>query len=142
MVGADSQPWSCGSGERGGIVRDRVQREVVLPAARDDVWDAITRPERLAEWFGGEIEIDPAPRGRVSHRGPDGTVRAGFVLSADRPFRLTFWWCPEHAEDPDDGSRVEFVLLEHPEGTALTVTEFPAPNPAIRGAGPSPAMAS
>jgi uncharacterized protein YndB with AHSA1/START domain len=123
-------------------VRDRVQREVVLHAARDDVWDAITRPERLTEWFGGEIEIDPTPRGRVSHRGPDGTVRAGFVLSVDRPIRLTFWWCPDDAEDPDDGTRVEFVLLEHPEGTALTVIEFPAPNPAIRGTGPSPAMAS
>ena len=122
-------------------MRDRVQREVVLPAGRDDVWDAITRPERLAEWFGGEVEIDPAPRGRVVHRSPDGTVRAGFVLSADRPFRLTFWWCPEQADDQDDGTQVEFVLLEHPEGTSLTVTEVPAANPAIRGAGPSPVMA-
>jgi uncharacterized protein YndB with AHSA1/START domain len=125
----------------GGVVRDRVQREVVLPAGRDEVWDAITRPERLAEWFGGEVEIDPSPRGRVVHRGPDGTVRTGFVLSADRPFRLTFWWRPEDTADPDDGTRVEFVLLEHAEGTTLTVTEVPAPNPAVRGAGPSPAMA-
>jgi uncharacterized protein YndB with AHSA1/START domain len=121
--------------------RDRVVREVVLPATRDDVWDAITRPERLAEWFGGEVEIDPSPRGRVSHAAPDGTVRAGFVLSADRPFRLSFWWVAD-GDDGDDGTQVEFVLLEHPEGTALTVTEFPAANPAIRGAGPSPAMAS
>ena len=123
-------------------MRDRVQREAVLPAGRADVWDAITRPERLAEWFGGEVEIDPVPRGRVVHRSPDATVRAGFVLSADRPFRLTFWWCSEGADEMDEGTQVEFVLLEHPEGTALTVTEYPAPNPAIRGAGPSPAMAS
>ena len=123
-------------------MRERVQRDVVLPAARDDVWDAITRPERLADWFGGDVDIEPAPRGRVTHRGPDGTRRVGFVLTADRPFRLTFWWCPENREDPDEGTQVEFVLLEHPEGTALTVTEFPASNPSIRGAGPSPAMAS
>jgi uncharacterized protein YndB with AHSA1/START domain len=121
--------------------RDRVVREVVLPAGRDEVWDAITRPERLAEWFGGEVEIDPTPRGRVSHRTTDGGVRTGFVLSADRPFRLTFWWAPEDMDDDDEGTQVEFVLLEHPEGTALTVTEFPASNPAIRGTGPSPAMA-
>jgi uncharacterized protein YndB with AHSA1/START domain len=121
--------------------RDRVVREVVLPARRDQVWDAITRPERLAEWFGGEVEIDPSLRGRVSHRAPDGTVRTGFVLSADRPFRLSFWWVAT-GDAQDDGTQVEFVLLEHPEGTALTVTEFPASNPAIRGAGPSPAMAS
>jgi uncharacterized protein YndB with AHSA1/START domain len=121
-----------------------VQREAVLPAGRDEVWDAITRPERLADWFGGEVEIEAVPRGRVSHRAPDGNVRAGFVLSADRPFRLTFWWAPaeDDADTEDQGTQVEFVLLEHPEGTALTVTEFPAANPAIRRAGPSPAMAS
>jgi uncharacterized protein YndB with AHSA1/START domain len=121
-----------------------VQREVVLPAGREEVWDAITRPERLAEWFGGEVRIEPVPRGRVSHRGPEGTERAGFVLSADRPLRLTFWWVPaeDDADPEDEGTQVEFVLLEHPEGTALTVTEFPAPNPAMRRAGPSPAMAS
>ena len=121
---------------------DRVQREVVLPASRDEVWDAITRPERLGDWFGGEIEIEAVPRGRVSNRAPDGTLRTGFVLSADRPFRLTFWWCTQGVGEPDDGTQVEFVLLEHPEGTALTVTESPFPDAAFRGAGPSPALAS
>jgi uncharacterized protein YndB with AHSA1/START domain len=129
--------WRRDMGER-----DRVVREVVLPAGRNEVWDAITQPERLADWFGGEVEIDPAPRGRVAHRAPDGSVRTGFVLSADRPFRLSFWWVADGDDgDPDDGTQVEFVLLEHAEGTALTVTEFPAANPAIRGTGPSPAMA-
>jgi uncharacterized protein YndB with AHSA1/START domain len=122
-------------------VADRVQREVVLPAGREEVWDAITRPDRLAGWFGGEVEIEPVPRGRVSNRAPDGAVRTGFVLSADRPFRLTFWWCSQGV-GPDDGTRVEFVLLEHPDGTALTVTESPFPNPASLDAGPSPALAS
>jgi uncharacterized protein YndB with AHSA1/START domain len=114
--------------------RDRVVREVVLPAPRDDVWDAITRPDRLAEWFGGEVEIEPVPRGRVEHRPPGGSRRAGFVLSADRPFRLTFWWAPagDEDDDTDEGTQVEFVLLEHPEGTALTVTEAPAPAPTGR----------
>ena len=121
-------------------MRDRVVREVVLPAGRDEVWEAITRPERLAEWFGGEVEIDASPRGRVSHTAPDGTVRAGFVLSADRPFRLSFRWGAD-GDDEDDGTQVEFVLLQHADGTALTVSEFPAANPVIRGAGPSPAMA-
>src|SRR5262249_20267121 len=119
-----------------------VQREVVLPAGRDEVWDAITRPERLAEWFGGEVDIDPVPRGRVSHGGPGAGVRRGFVLSADRPFRLTFWWAGEEDDAGGEGTRVEFVFLEPRGGTALTVTESPAPNPATRRAGPSPALAS
>jgi uncharacterized protein YndB with AHSA1/START domain len=117
-----------------------VVREVVLPAGRDDVWDALTRPERLAGWFGGEVDIEPVPRGRVEHRAPDGSRRAGFVVSADRPFRLTFWWAPD--DDDGEGTRVEFVLLEHEDGTALTVTESPAPNPVFGGGGALPALAS
>jgi uncharacterized protein YndB with AHSA1/START domain len=121
-------------------VPDRVVREVVLPARRDEVWDALTRPERLVEWFGGPVDIEPVPRGRVEHRTYDGSRRTGFVLSADRPFRLTFWWAPD--DDDGEGTRVEFVLLEHADGTSLTVTESPAPNPAFGGGGPVPALAS
>lgn len=119
---------------------DRVVREIVLPAGRDEVWDALTRSERLAEWFGGAVDLAPVPRGRVEHRAPDGSRRTGFVLSADRPFRLTFWWAPD--DDDGEGTRVEFVLLEHAGGTSLTVTESPAPNPAFGGGGPLPALAS
>jgi uncharacterized protein YndB with AHSA1/START domain len=120
-----------------------VVREVVLPAARDEVWDAITNPARLAEWFGGEVDIEPVPRGRVEHQPPDGSRRTGFVLSADRPLRLAFWWAASgEGDEGDEGTRVEFVLLEHPEGTALTVTESPAPNPVFGGGGPLPALAS
>jgi uncharacterized protein YndB with AHSA1/START domain len=121
--------------------RGRMVREVILPASRDDVWDAVTNPARLAEWFGGEVRLEPEPRGRVEHRAEDGTVRTGVVLSVDRPFRLVFWWRPED-DDAEEGTQVELVLLEHDEGTALHVAEFPAPDPAGRGAGPSLALAS
>jgi uncharacterized protein YndB with AHSA1/START domain len=121
---------------RDGMAEDRIVREVLLPAARKDVWEAITRPDRLAEWFGGRVEIDPVPRGRIEHRAPDGSVRRGAVLSADRPIRLVFWWqdCGEDETlDPGrgDGTRVEFVLLEDAEGTLLTVTETHSPDPLI-----------
>jgi uncharacterized protein YndB with AHSA1/START domain len=110
----------------------RVTREIVLAAPRDEVWEAITRPERLAEWFGGEIDIDPVPRGRVEHRAPDGSRRAGRVVSVDAPMRLVLWWAD--AEDAPGGTaaggtRVEFVLLAHGDGTLLTVTESEAPSP-------------
>src|SRR5947207_3245969 len=116
-------------------------REAVLPASREDVWDAITRPDRLSEWFGGEVAIDPAPRGHVEHRAPDGSHRSGFVLSADRPVRLVFWWRPADEDSLDDGSRVEFVLLEHADGTVLTVSETPAPDPTAGRAGSASTLA-
>jgi len=104
-----------------------VTREIVLAAPRDEVWEAITRPERLADWFGGEIDLDPVPRGKVEHRAPDGSRRSGRVVSVDRPLRLVLWWTDD--EDDAVGTRVEFVLLTHDEGTLLTVTESEAPSP-------------
>ncbi len=31
---------------------DRIERTMVLPAPRERVWEAITKPEQLARWFG------------------------------------------------------------------------------------------
>ena len=112
----------------------RVTREVLLPASREEVWEAITRPERLAEWFGGELELEAVPRGRVEHRAPDGSRRAGRVVSVDRPLRLVLWWADADEGEGEDvagatGTRVEFVLLTHDDGTLLTVTESDAPSP-------------
>ena len=108
----------------------RVTREILLKAPRDEVWEAITRPERLAAWFGGEIDIDPVPRGRVEHRAPDGSRRAGRVVSVDRPLRLVLWWT-DTVDEPGSSTatRVEFVLLSREDGTLLTVTESAAPSP-------------
>lgn len=108
-----------------------VTREVVLDAPRDEVWEAITRPERLAEWFGGEVDLDPVPRGRVEHRAPDGSRRTGRVVSVDPPLRLVIWWTDAGDRDAPaaGGTRVEFVLLARDGGTLLTVTESEAPSP-------------
>ena len=33
-----------------------VVREVVFPAPPEEVWEALTEPERLEEWFANEVE--------------------------------------------------------------------------------------
>ena len=33
-----------------------VTREVVFPAPPEEVWEALTEPERLEEWFANEVE--------------------------------------------------------------------------------------
>ena len=35
-----------------------VTRELVLPAPPEEVWDALTDPERLKEWFANDVEWD------------------------------------------------------------------------------------
>jgi uncharacterized protein YndB with AHSA1/START domain len=107
---------------------ERVTREALLPAPRQQVWSALTQADRLGDWLGGDVEIDPRPRGRVVVRGSGGVERQGRVIAVNQPNRLVIeWW--EGSEDRSDtgpATRVEFVLQEEEGGTRLTVSEWPA----------------
>ena len=48
-----------------------VKREVVLPAERDEVWSALTDPERLQDWFANDVELDLEPGGEGVFRWDD-----------------------------------------------------------------------
>jgi hypothetical protein len=96
-----------------------VEREVLLPAPPDEVWESL--PAVLGD--GGELEAEPGCKLR-SH-GPDGD-HVGVVEEVDAPCRLTFWWVPVAGEDAP--SHVE-ILLEPVEladgvGTILHVREM------------------
>jgi uncharacterized protein YndB with AHSA1/START domain len=32
----------------------QIEREIVFPASPDEVWEALTEPERLEEWFAND----------------------------------------------------------------------------------------
>jgi uncharacterized protein YndB with AHSA1/START domain len=109
---------------------ERVTRETVLQAPRREVWAALTEADRLAEWLGGGVQIDPRPRGRVVIHGVGGVDRRGKVIAVDPPFRLVIEWWEGSTDDPANGpvTRVEFVLQDEAGETRLTVTEWlPAP---------------
>ena len=38
-----------------------IRKEIVLPATRDDVWEALTDAERLEDWFANDVELDLRP---------------------------------------------------------------------------------
>ena len=37
---------------------DRIERTMVLPAQRQRAWEAVTKPEQLARWFGVVSDMD------------------------------------------------------------------------------------
>src|SRR5260221_14788769 len=37
---------------------DRIERTVLLPVPRGRVWDAVTKPEQFARWFGVVSDMD------------------------------------------------------------------------------------
>jgi uncharacterized protein YndB with AHSA1/START domain len=109
--------------------RARVEKRVVYPVGREEVWAALTRAEELSRWFGMEVvSFDLRPAGRIVFRDAGGTSRRALIEEVEAPCRFAFRWMPAPAGGParDPGSRVEFVLEEVAEGTALTVVETPS----------------
>ena len=99
--------------------RETVERETVLPAGPDEVWEALTDDDRLEEWLAEDVELDPVEGGELSTRdGED--ERSGVVETVVEGERLSFTWARPGGEDP---SRVSFEIEPVPEGTRLVVTE-------------------
>ena len=92
-----------------------VTREVVVPAPPEEVWEALTEPERLEEWFANEVELDVRPGGAGRFRWDDGDERHAVVREVDPGERLVLDW--------DDEGTVELTLEEVEEGTRLLVRE-------------------
>jgi uncharacterized protein YndB with AHSA1/START domain len=95
-----------------------VEREVLLEAPPDEVWEALTDPAQLEEWFANDVDFD-VERGGV-FRWDDGDLRYAVVEEADPARRLAIrWWDATGGEE----SEVVFTLVAVPEGTRLVVTE-------------------
>lgn len=95
-----------------------VVREVMLDAPPEEVWKALTDPERLEEWFANDVEFDLEEGGVF--RWNDGDVRHAIVEEVEPERRLALrWWDPAAPEV----SAVTFTLDETAEGTRLVVTE-------------------
>jgi uncharacterized protein YndB with AHSA1/START domain len=100
---------------------DDVTREVVLDAPPDEVWDVVTSPEQLAEWFGADVDGEIAPGEVVRFTSPDGSVRRALIERMDEPRKLAFRWLPSATEAP---SRVDITIDPAHDGSVLRVTEW------------------
>jgi len=87
-----------------------VERELVLPASPEEVWESLAEPE----WLGAGAHVELRPAGEVR-----AGSRTGFVEWADAPRGLAFWW----SEEGEEATRVEIGLEEVEEGTRVSVIE-------------------
>ena len=92
-----------------------VEREIVVPETPDEVWEALTEPERLEEWFASEAELDARPGGEGVFRWGDGDERRVVVRELEEERRLVLDW--------DDGGTVAIELEEYEDGTRVRVVE-------------------
>jgi uncharacterized protein YndB with AHSA1/START domain len=128
-----------------------VRREIVFPTDPAEVWEALTEPERLEEWFATEAELDARPGGEGVFRWGDGDERRAIVREAEEASRLVLDW--------EDGGEVVVELDEAPGGTLVRVVETspevapalelralmlgaPAAKPPTPGENPGPPLAA
>jgi uncharacterized protein YndB with AHSA1/START domain len=104
-----------------------------LPAARSAVWNAMTKAEQLARWWGPKgfaapaVDFEPRVEGRfrIAMQPPDGELfhLHGEFREVDPPSRLayTFVWEPP---DPDDRETlVTLSLRDRGEQTEVFLSQ-------------------
>src|SRR5260370_29362153 len=92
-----------------------IRREIVLPAPREEVWEALTEPDRLEDWFANDVDLDLRPGGGASFRWSNGEERHATVTEVDHERRLSFEWDHEGA--------VELTLGDDVDRTRLSAVE-------------------
>ncbi len=105
-----------------------VRFERTLAASPDDVWAALTKPERLRRWLADGV-FQVRVGGRLELRFDDGTVE-GTVRELDRPRLLEYEWV-----EGEKRSIVRFELEPAAEGTRLVLDHRRLPADAAAGFG-------
>lgn len=111
------------------VDNDRIERDAVIAATAERVWEVTTASEHVSTWFGtgSPITIDLRPGGEMLlEHGAHGRYRTVFV-EVDPPRRLSYRWAegyPDTLATEASSTLVEFTLTPISEHeTRLTVVE-------------------
>jgi uncharacterized protein YndB with AHSA1/START domain len=109
---------------------DRIERTMVLPAPRQRVWEAITKPEQLAHWFGVVSDMDFRVGGAIHFTWKNEPCPyTGRIEVIEEPHRFAFRWPSYAVGHPKvtfataPSTLVEITLEDRAEGTQLTLVE-------------------
>ena len=107
-----------------------IEREIHVNASPEVVFEVVSSPEHIREWWPDEAEIEPAAgaTGRiVFHRAApeEALVVAITVVDAQPPRRFSFRWdyAAGAAPGPGNSLLVTFDLEPAGEGTRVRMTE-------------------
>jgi uncharacterized protein YndB with AHSA1/START domain len=111
---------------------DRIEKTIVIRAARSRVWRALTDSKEFGAWFGVKVAGEFAPgahvRGTITHPGYE-HVLWDIKIEQMEPERVFSWRWHPYAADPEvdysgeERTLVVFELEDVAEGTRLRVTE-------------------
>ncbi|MEE1784497.1 SRPBCC family protein [Streptomyces sp. SP17BM10] len=106
-----------------------IEREIRVEATPEVVYEVISTPEHLKEWWPDDADLKPVPgaTGFISFGTgtPDVKVEALTVVEADPPRRFSFRWVYDEgrAAAPGNSLLVTFDLVPSDGGTLLRFTE-------------------
>jgi uncharacterized protein YndB with AHSA1/START domain len=100
-----------------------VECSIWIAAPRERVWQAVTEPEQLAQWFapGSPWEIPQLEvNTTVKFHNTETEILLATIETADPPQQFTLRWEPE-----EDGTvlTTSFALAEENDGTRVTIRE-------------------
>src|SRR5260370_14798305 len=109
---------------------DRIERTLVLPVPRERVWDAITKREHLAHWFGVVSDMDFRVGGAIHFTWENEPCPyPGMIEVIEEPPRFALSWPTYALSHPKltfataPTTLVEMTLEERADGTQLTLVE-------------------
>jgi uncharacterized protein YndB with AHSA1/START domain len=103
-----------------------IEREIHIEATPEVVYQVVSSPEHIREWWPDEAELDAVPggTGRVTFVRPEGThTQALTVVEADPPRRFSFRWVYDEGETTGSALLVTFDLVPSGSGTLLRFSE-------------------
>ncbi|SDL18114.1 Uncharacterized conserved protein YndB, AHSA1/START domain [Glycomyces sambucus] len=106
-----------------------IEREIRIEAAPEVVFDVVSSPEHLKDWWPDEAEYGSVPgaAGRIGFRNEDGSVQweQFTVVDAQPPRLFSFRWTHAEGETAAQGNSFLVVFELEPEGagTVLRMTE-------------------
>ncbi|HEY5855080.1 MAG TPA: SRPBCC domain-containing protein [Aldersonia sp.] len=106
-----------------------IEREIYVDASPEVVYEVISKPEHMREWWPDDARFEPAAgsTGELFWRNAETGETMTVVLSVvdvDPPRRFAFRWC--YAEDPDPSGPsllVTFDLIPTGAGTRIRMVE-------------------
>ncbi|MFJ9542817.1 SRPBCC domain-containing protein [Streptomyces sp. NPDC101225] len=107
-----------------------IEREIRIEATPEVVYEVVSRPEHLREWWPDEADLEPVPGGTGvitfgDPSAPDAKTESLTVVEADPPRRFSFRWVYDDGETaaPADSLLVTFDLIPSGTGTLLRFSE-------------------
>jgi uncharacterized protein YndB with AHSA1/START domain len=109
---------------------DAVEVQTRIAASPETVFDFFVDPNRMMQWMGRSVELDPRPGGAFRCDVNDEAVASGEFVEVDRPSRVVFTWGWEGEDSvvKPGTSRVEVMLEPDGEGTRLRLLHHDLPS--------------